>query len=139
MSKIVKMKYGNEENTTIVATLDDDTQLFIPVPCYTYHQEWVNKALNEDDIVIEPYKTTDELKAEVILELRSKRDLLLTETDWLVLRHLRQKALEITTSLTEEQYIQLEEYRNDLGNLPEQKGFPEDITWPVKPDFVTAL
>lgn len=36
----------------------------------------------------------------------------LRSTDWKVLRHMRQKALGITTSLTEEQYLELERQRD---------------------------
>lgn len=35
----------------------------------------------------------------------------LNSTDWKVMRHIRQKALGISTSLTEEQYIELEQQR----------------------------
>jgi len=35
----------------------------------------------------------------------------LNSTDWKVMRHIRQKALGIPTSLTEEQYIELEQQR----------------------------
>ena len=35
----------------------------------------------------------------------------LTRTDWKILRHIRQKALKIPTSLTEKEYIALEDER----------------------------
>jgi hypothetical protein len=35
----------------------------------------------------------------------------LNSTDWKILRHIRQKALNITTSLTDEQYVALETQR----------------------------
>jgi hypothetical protein len=35
----------------------------------------------------------------------------LNSTDWKILRHLRQKSLDLTTSLTEEQYLDLEQQR----------------------------
>ena len=35
----------------------------------------------------------------------------LNSTDWKVLRHIRQKALNITTSLTDAEYLQLEQQR----------------------------
>jgi hypothetical protein len=35
----------------------------------------------------------------------------LNNTDWKILRHLRQKALNITTSLSDTEYIQLEQQR----------------------------
>lgn len=140
MSKIVKMKYSNEEKTTIAATVETGEVYYIPVPCETYHQEWVNKALNEDDIKIEPYKTAEELSLEKAQEVRAKRDGLLTSTDWLVLRHIREKALSYPeTTLSEEQYLELEQYRSALTNLPEQPGFPDKITFPEVPDFVTTL
>lgn len=36
----------------------------------------------------------------------------LNSTDWMVLRHIRQKALGISTSLTEAEYVDLEQKRN---------------------------
>jgi heme A synthase len=35
----------------------------------------------------------------------------LNSTDWQVLRHIRQKALAVTTTLTDEQYVELEQQR----------------------------
>lgn len=35
----------------------------------------------------------------------------LNSTDWKIMRHIRQKALSIPTSLTEEQYLELEQQR----------------------------
>jgi hypothetical protein len=35
----------------------------------------------------------------------------LNSTDWKILRHIRQKALNITTSLSDEEYIQFEQQR----------------------------
>jgi predicted nucleotidyltransferase len=40
----------------------------------------------------------------------------LNSTDWKVLRHIRQKALGITTSLTEEQYLTLESQREEAAS-----------------------
>lgn len=40
----------------------------------------------------------------------------LNSTDWKVLRHIRQKTLGITTTLTEEQYIELEQQRQAAAN-----------------------
>jgi hypothetical protein len=39
----------------------------------------------------------------------------LNSTDWKVLRHIRQKALAVTTSLTEEQYLTLEAQREEAA------------------------
>lgn len=40
----------------------------------------------------------------------------LNSTDWMVLRHIRQQALGIPTSLTEEQYLDLEIKRQEAAN-----------------------
>jgi hypothetical protein len=39
----------------------------------------------------------------------------LNSTDWKILRHIRQKALNTTTTLTEAEYIALEQQRNDAA------------------------
>jgi hypothetical protein len=39
----------------------------------------------------------------------------LDSTDWMVLRHLRQKTLGIPTSLTEQEFLELEQKRNDAA------------------------
>lgn len=40
----------------------------------------------------------------------------LSSTDWKVLRHLRQKTLGIATSLSEEEYLELENQRQNAAN-----------------------
>lgn len=40
----------------------------------------------------------------------------LNSTDWKVLRHLRQKALGIATTLTEDEYLDLENQRQNAAN-----------------------
>lgn len=39
----------------------------------------------------------------------------LNSTDWKILRHIRQKALGVSTSLTDEEYIELEQQRADAA------------------------
>ena len=46
----------------------------------------------------------------------SEYRLFLSSTDWKVLRHIRQLALEIPTSLTAEQYLELENQRQNAAN-----------------------
>ena len=47
---------------------------------------------------------------EIDLKNSIERDFL-NSTDWKVLRHLRQKTLNVTTSLTEQEYLELEKLR----------------------------
>lgn len=63
---------------------------------------------------------------------KSKRNDLLTSTDWLVMRHRDQVESKVNTTLTETQYEALQAYRTELRNLPEQSGFP-NLTFPTLP------
>jgi hypothetical protein len=55
---------------------------------------------------------------------RSRRDLLLQETDWIVI-----KAKETGTNLSTE----FKAYRQALRDITEQEGFPHIVTWPERP------
>jgi len=64
----------------------------------------------DTETVIEfPTKVTDRKK----IEVSNRKELeFLNKTDWKVLRHIRQKSLDIPTTLTEEEYLELENQRN---------------------------
>ena len=73
--------------------------------------------------------TQAELDAELAANLRGLRDQkLVEEVDPLVTNPLR------WGDLTESKQAEWTQYRTNLLNLPEQSGFPNDITWPTKPE-----
>lgn len=73
--------------------------------------------------------TQADLDAGTALQIRSDRDYkLLTEVDPLVSNPLR------WAELTSDKKTEWSQYRTDLLNLPQQSGFPNTITWPVKPN-----
>lgn len=39
-------------------------------------------------------------------------------------------------SLTQSQQQQLQQYRQDLLDVPQQTGFPESVSWPQKPEWL---
>lgn len=54
-------------------------------------------------------------------EIRSERNILLAETDW--------------WAVSDRTMTQAEtDYRQALRDIPQQDGFPVDITWPTKPE-----
>lgn len=61
----------------------------------------------------------------IIREQRNEK--LLQEVDPLVTNPLR------WAELTEDKQAEWTQYRTDLLNIPEQSGFPDNITWPTKP------
>ena len=65
----------------------------------------------------------------LITETRADRDSRLTkEVDPIVSNPLR------WAELTTAKQAEWTQYRTDLLNVPDQAGFPNDITWPTKPD-----
>ena len=72
--------------------------------------------------------TQAELDAELAVERRAERDQkLFKEVDLIVTNPLR------WAELTDAKQAEWTQYRTDLLNLPEQSGFPNNITWPTKP------
>jgi len=73
--------------------------------------------------------TQAELDAAAASGVRAERDWrLVTEVDPIVSNALR------WADLTAAKQAEWTQYRTDLLNVPDQAGFPHDITWPTKPD-----
>ena len=64
------------------------------------------------------------LDSEAAASVRTQRDQLLAECDWVTIR-----ARELGQSIPEDWYT----YRGDLRQVPEQSGFPHNVTFPEKP------
>lgn len=87
-----------------------------------------NNAMIEDkgdyyEVVAIPAPTTEELAAQA----RSQRDALIGATDYLMATDY---------PLTDEKRQELTVYRQALRDVPEQSGFPTEIVWPTKPEWV---
>lgn len=74
-----------------------------------------------------PEKTEEEKLTEAKQAVRSKRDALLSESDYY---------LQPDYPATEEGLKAVKAYRTDLRNVPQQTGFPYDVAWPEKPDVL---
>ena len=73
--------------------------------------------------------TQAELDAAAAAQVRADRDnRLTTEVDPLVSNPLR------WADLTSDKQAEWSQYRIDLLGVPQQAGFPADITWPTKPE-----
>ena len=72
-----------------------------------------------------PEKTPEEVKAEASAQVRAQRDALLAETDHLVMPDY---------PLTEEEREAVKVYRQALRDVPQQDGFPLEVSWPEKPE-----
>jgi hypothetical protein len=63
--------------------------------------------------------------AEAAKNVRSTRDKLIAETDWIVIKNLE---------LNQNVPGVWEVYRQNLRDVPAQAGFPHNVTWPTKPE-----
>ena len=64
---------------------------------------------------------------------RSERDMRISRVEWRVSRYRSQKDLGLTTSDSEQTFKSILEYIEELRNVTEQSGFPENINWPTEP------
>jgi|TARA_R110002167_G_scaffold228208_1_gene433329 hypothetical protein len=72
--------------------------------------------------------TQAELDAETAAQVRGERNnILMTVVDPLVSNPLR------WADLTSDKQAEWSQYRTDLLGVPQQAGFPNNITWPTKP------
>tara|TARA_R100000231_G_scaffold126528_1_gene97112 strand:- start:95 stop:595 length:501 start_codon:yes stop_codon:yes gene_type:complete len=83
-----------------------------------YHLSWDGSSVSADDDALATYQTEEKWK-----DIRSQRDLLLSNTDWVVV-----KAKETGGNISSD----WKKYRQDLRDIPTQKD-PDKITWPTKP------
>ncbi|WP_257154409.1 phage tail protein [Pseudomonas sp. ICMP 8385] len=88
----------------------------------------------------EPVAVDPPPPSDVELERRERiwRDSALANTDGLVVRHRDELELQQATTLTTEQYQQLQRYRLDLRVWPLAEHFPDRQFRPVIPDWVAA-
>jgi len=71
--------------------------------------------------------------AKKIEAMRAERDSRLSDCDWLIIRHITQKDIEVQTSLTDSQLTSVEQYMQALRDLPENIEDIDNIEWPVNP------
>ena len=85
-------------------------------------------ALIGDDFAAYVPPTQAELDAAAAAQVRADRDYQLTEVDAIAGNALRWAALDADTQAA------WSAYRQALLDVPQQSGFPHDITWPTKPE-----
>ena len=79
---------------------------------------------------VQPAETEVERIARLTLEVRAQRDKLLADSDWIVTKAIEQNAQD---GLGVQIPVVWLDYRQALRDIPQQAGFPENVTWPTKP------
>lgn len=74
--------------------------------------------------------TPEEIEAMKAKQVRAKRDLLISETDWTQL---------LDAPISDESREQVRVYRQALRDVPQQESFPDEVIWPEKPDVIKGV
>ena len=77
-----------------------------------------------DNIVL-PMPTAEEIQLMAWAQIRTKRDALMTATDWTQLSD---------SPLSAEKKAEFTEYRQALRDLPQSTSNPDQVVWPLKPE-----
>ena len=83
------------------------------------------QVISVKSVVADSDEDIAERKASLSVLERTRRDALLAETDWVVI-----KALELGETVSTD----MSTYRQALRDVPAQAGFPDTITWPTQPE-----
>lgn len=114
------MKYVCIENNTVISLLDYQPSVPSGVSVVEISDDNANlleAGTHVFDVATQTVisKSDADISQENTLAQNGQEREFLNATDWKVLRHIRQKALGITTTLTEEQYLALEREREDAA------------------------
>lgn len=77
--------------------------------------------------VFEIQKVPDPTEEEIAESVRARRDSLIAETDYLMASDY---------PLEDDKKEELKVYRQALRDVPEQEGFPTEVVWPTKPEWL---
>jgi hypothetical protein len=110
------MKYVCIENNCVVSILNYSPSVPSTVTVFTItdeqHQELENGTLKIDIERLTVRPLTEAEQASIAASTASNEcKIFLDASDWKVLRHIREQALGIETSLTQQEYLELEQQR----------------------------
>ena len=110
------MYYVSIENNIVIGIQSYEPSVPSSVSVVTITDEQHKQIINQTHRFDIPTKTVVPVDAAILAnkeqeKLNAVEREFLNSTDWKVMRHIRQKALGIPTSLTEAQYLELEQQR----------------------------
>jgi len=119
---ITSAQYRNDDNdnpASIQAQINGKS-LSVPLDPANRHYAEIMRQVDAGELVVQPDPgpSEDQLAAQA----RSQRNALLSQSDW----------TQVPDAPVDQQAWA--NYRQALRDVPQQAGFPTDITWPVKPE-----
>ena len=85
--------------------------------------------------IYEIVETPEDVTQQQTTKIVSQRNTLLTKFDWIVTRHLEEKMTGKDQTLSEEQFIEFLNYRQELRDITKLEDFPF-ISLPETPNFL---
>lgn len=85
--------------------------------------------------IYEIVETPEDVIQQQTTKIVSQRNTLLTKSDWVVTRHLEEKMTGKDQTLSEEQFIEFLNYRQELRDITKLEDFPF-ISLPQQPSFL---
>lgn len=85
--------------------------------------------------IYEIVETLEDVTQQQTTKIVSHRNNLLTKSDWVVTRHLEEKMTGKDHTLSEEQFVEFLNYRQELRDITKLEGFPF-ISLPETPKFL---
>ena len=85
--------------------------------------------------IYEIVETQEDVTQQQTTKIVSQRKTLLTRSDWIVSRHLEEKMTGKDRTLSEEQFIEFLNYRQELRDITKLEAFPF-ISLPQQPSFL---
>ncbi len=100
---------------------------------YNWLTEYIEKYPEQAEEYIEKkYIPSADEKVE---NIRNKRNSLLNEADIMLMKYQEQVSLNIISE-NSEYYNALLQYKQNLRDITKQLDFPDNVTWPVRPEYI---
>ena len=119
------MIYFTNDDRNAVFAISDESEL-------SYIQKGVYRITIEDrDKILESLKPP--ITPDMVRYDRNNR---LDRTQWLMQRHRDEIEFGCNPTLSHERYVELNKYRQELRDVPDQVGFPSGVVWPSVPTWL---
>lgn len=100
---------------------------------YNALKEYIqNNNIQVDAYIPKVFKVIDDNSEEYI---RRKRDMLLNKADIILMKYEEQVSLNVIQE-NNEYYNALLQYKQNLRDITKQLNFPENIIWPLMPEYI---
>jgi hypothetical protein len=145
MLKMTKYYAHLDRKNELKGWYNDDVHEEIPEPNIEATEEQWQEALSNgfnyynketESLEYKDFRTPEEIYEARASGLRQDRDKAIDDVVWLLERHQQEQILNIPTTLSSSEHLELLKYIQTLRDIPQQPNFP-NIDLPEKPSFLS--